>query len=158
VTLRRSIVAAVVVLATPALVSCGFDAPTDQVYTPAVGVNDRSGTVDVLNAMVVSGDDGSGTLVAALVNNDQADDDALTGVGGAGQDQAANVTLPGGQVDVPAGGLVQLADEGNVTVEAERVTPGNFVELQFTFERGETITVKAPVVANEGDYADVQVP
>lgn len=157
-TLRRSIAAAAVVLAAPALVSCGFDAPTDQVYTPAQGVNDRSGSVDVLNALVVSGEDGSGTLIAALVNNDQETDDTLTGVAGAGEDASATVSIEGEQVDVPAGGLVQLADDGNVSVEAGRVQPGNFVELQFTFERGETITVKAPVVADEGDYADVPLP
>ena len=157
-TLRRSIVAAAVVLAAPALVSCGFDAPTDQVYTPAEGVNDRSGSVDVLNALIVSGEDGSGTLVAALVNNDQENDDTLTGVAGAGEDGSATISIEGGQVDVPASELVQLADDGAVSVDTGRVQAGNFVELQFSFERGETVTVKAPVVTDEGDYADVPLP
>ena len=87
-TLRRSIAAAAVALAVPALSSCGsnFNAPTDQVYTPGIGVNNRDGSVDVLHALIVSGEDGSGTIIAGLVNNDQRNDDALTEVAGAGDE------------------------------------------------------------------------
>ena len=53
-----------------ALSSCGFDYATDRVYTPGAGPNDRDGQVDVLGAVVVSGQDGSGTLVASFANND----------------------------------------------------------------------------------------
>ena len=68
---RRSIAAAALLLAVPALSACGvsFGAPTDQVYNPSVGVDDQSGQVDVLNALIVSGSNGSGTVVATLVNN-----------------------------------------------------------------------------------------
>ncbi len=83
--LRRSI-ATVAVIALPlGLSGCGFDAPTDQVYTPAVGVNNQDGQVDVLNALIVSAEDGSGTLVVSLANNDQAEPDALAGVAGQGR-------------------------------------------------------------------------
>ena len=51
--------------------------PPTRCYTPSVGVNDRDGDIDVLHALVVSGAEGSGTVVAALVNNQQ-EDDALT--------------------------------------------------------------------------------
>ena len=55
---RRSIVRAPVALTATALAltlsSCGFEQPTDMVYNPAVGVNDQSGSVDVLNAVIVS--------------------------------------------------------------------------------------------------------
>jgi len=60
VPLRRSVAVAALVI-TPLMTSCGFNQPTDRVYTPSVGVNDRSGQVDVLHALVVSGADGSGT-------------------------------------------------------------------------------------------------
>jgi hypothetical protein len=88
VNVRRSLAVAAAVLAAPVLSSCGvnFDAQTDQVYNPAVGVNDRDGSVDVLNALVVSGSAGSGTVVATLVNNDQEKDDSVRGIAGAGQD------------------------------------------------------------------------
>jgi len=75
------------------LASCGFDAPTDQMYTPGVGVNVRTGTVDVLHAAIVSDTDGSGTVIAALVNNDQDDPDRLVEVAGAEDDASITVTV-----------------------------------------------------------------
>jgi hypothetical protein len=156
VTLRRSVAVAALVI-TPLMTSCGFNNPTDRVYTPSVGVNDRSGQVDVLHALVVSGADGSGTVVAGLVNNDQEEADTLTRVAGAGEDQTIQVSLDG-PVEVPARGSVQLVDETEISVEGEAVTSGAFVELAFTFERGETVTVDVPVVARRGDYAEVPVP
>lgn len=157
--LRRGIAAAAVVLAAPVLSAClpgNFDAATDQVYNPATGVNDRSGSVDVLNAMIVSGSDGAGTLVAALVNNDTEDPDRLTSVSGAGED--ASVTVEGGTADIPADGFVQLLDEGPVSVTGGRIQPGRFISLTFAFEQGGSVTLDAPVVARQGAYAQVPVP
>ena len=73
VNVRRSLAVAALVLTAPVLSSCGvgFGAQTDQVYNPAAGVDVHSGSVDVLNALIVSGTDGSGTVIATLVNNDQ---------------------------------------------------------------------------------------
>jgi hypothetical protein len=155
--LRRSIAAAAVVLAAPVLSSCGFEPMTDRVYTPGTGVNERSGSVDVLGALVVSGADGSGTVVAGLVNNDEQRADALAGIKGAGPASTLQIQAPG-PVEVPAGGFVQLADEGEVVIEGEDIVPGAFVELTFSFERGDSVTLNVPVVARRGDYADVPVP
>ena len=155
-TLRRSIVIAAVLTA-PVLSSCGFNEPTDRVYTPAVGVNERAGTIDVLHALVVSGADGSGTVVAGLSNNDVEEGDTLTEIAGSGADAGLSVEL-GAPIDVPAGQLVQLADEEPVSVEGEGLTAGTFVELTFTFERSETVTVEVPVVARRGEYAEIPVP
>ena len=155
VTLRRSLAAAAVVLTAPALASCGFNYPTDQVYTPSVGVNDRDGDVDVLHALVVSGAEGSGTVVAALVNNQQ-EDDALTEIAGSGPDASVTVSSAG-SVEVPGTELVQLAEE-EIGVEGESNAPGQFVELTFSFQNAESVTVEVPVVARRGDYAKVPVP
>ena len=159
-TVRRSIAVAAAVLAAPVLSSCGvnFDAQTDQVYNPAVGVNDRAGTVDVLNALVVSGSPGSGTVVATLVNNDQQNADSIRGIAGAGQDSSLAVQV-GGSRTIPAGGLLNLAKQGKVTVRGKQVLPGKFVEITFSFDRAEAITVDVPVVSHGNpDYADVKVP
>lgn len=157
---RRSIAAAVVVLAAPVLSSCGvtFGAQTDQVYNPSVGVDDHSGSVDVLNALVVSGTDGSGTVVATLVNNDPQNADTLRGVSGAGPD--ANLTIqPGGATAIPADGLLNLARDGRITVRGKRVVPGNFVKITFSFDRGQAVTLDAPVVSSSNPaYKDVKVP
>lgn len=159
VTFRRSIAAAAVALAATSLSSCGFNAPTDQVYTPGVGVNDRSGTVDVLHALVVSGEDGSGTVIAGLVNNDLENDDALTGVTGAGDDATIEVADSGDRVEIPSAELYQLAEEGNISVTGSQVRPGQFIELTFAFENAASITVEVPVVSSDNeDFVDVPLP
>ena len=68
---RRKIALALTgaMLAVPALTSCGFNKATDRVYTPAAGVNDQDAMVDVLGAVIVSGQDGSGTFIASFANN-----------------------------------------------------------------------------------------
>lgn len=155
VTLRRTIAAGAVLLV-PLLASCGFDRPTDKVYNPGVGVNDRSGQVNVLHALIVSGEEGSGTVVASLVNSNGTQDDALTRIAGSGEDSSVSVTL-NGSVDIPADGATQLAEEG-ITAEGQSVKSGTFVELTFSFERGENVTLQVPVVANRGDFAEVPLP
>jgi hypothetical protein len=160
VNVRRSIAAAAVLLAAPALSSCGvsFGAQTDQVYNPSVGVDDRSGQVDVLNALIVSGTNGSGTVVATLVNNDQQTDDTLKGVAGAGKDAGMTVK-PGGDTTIPAGGVLNLATKGAVTIRGQRVVPGNFVTITFSFDRAQSVTLDVPVVSHSNpDYAGVKVP
>jgi hypothetical protein len=157
---RRSLAAAVLVLAAPVLTSCGgnLDLQTNQVYNPAEGVDERSGEVDVLNALIVSGENGSGTVVATLVNNNQTTEDSLKGVAGAGQDASMQVT-PGGQTAIPAAGVLNLAEEGRIFVEGERVKAGYFVTMTFSFDRGQAVTVEAPVVnAAEPEYDDIPLP
>lgn len=151
---RRSITA---VVAVPVLslgtAACGFDAPTDQIYNPAVGVSDQSGEVDVLNVVIVSAEDGSGTVVASFANNDIENDDALADV--TGEDAEVQV---GGDTEIPAAGYLNLSD-GSLQVSGEGVTPGATVGLTFDFDRAEPITLQAPVVeqSSEGPYADVPV-
>ena len=153
----RTRVAAASLLLVPGLTACSltFDAPTDQVYTPSRGSNERSGVVDVLGAVVVSGADGSGTVAATLVNGDD-QPDRLTGVTVDGQ--AAQITTSPRATELKAIGVNNLAASGAVTVESDAIVGGDFVELAFSFERGDPVTLDAPVVRNTGDFADVVVP
>jgi hypothetical protein len=157
---RRAVAAAVLLLGAPLMTACGlnFDEQTDQVYNPAAGVDDRSGSVDVLNALIVSGTDGSGTIVASLVNKDQVNDDTLRGITGAGADADLKVTHSGATT-IPAGGMLNLATQAQIDARGSRVNPGNFVKIKFTFDRGQAITVDAPVVsADDPTYKDIKVP
>lgn len=149
--IQRRVAIAALLLA-PALTACGFSAQTDQVYQPAVGVNDRSGSVDVLNAMIVSGTDGSGTFAGTLVNKSTTDDDTLDSVTGPG------ITASRRTITIPAAGNARLAESGQVTLEGSDIKPGAFVELTFSFGSGQSTTMKVPVVAATGDYADVPQP
>jgi hypothetical protein len=155
-TLRRSVAAAAVLLTAPALTACGFEMPTERVYTPGVGVNERSGAVDVLHALIVSGAEGSGTVIAGL-NNSAREDDRLTGVSGSGEESGARVSADG-PVDLPAGRLVQLADEASISIEGENINAGQFVTLTFTFANAEAVTVEVPVVKRTGEFAEIPVP
>ena len=69
---RRKLATAIgaLVLAVPALSACGFNYATDREYTPGNGPTTSDGVVDVLNAVIVADEDGSGTFIASLSNND----------------------------------------------------------------------------------------
>ena len=157
--LRRSTAAAAIVLALPVLASCGFNEQTDQVYNASAGVDDRSGTVYVLDAQIVSGQDGSGTVVASLVNQDQTHNDHLTSVT-AGDQGSQDLTFSGpSSITIPAGGNVNLGDKGPWTVSGPTAKAGNFVKITFNFQRAETITVDVPVTsASNPIYGQVPLP
>ena len=150
--------AGALVLATATLSSCGFNFATDKVYTPAEGVNQRDGRVDVLNAVVVATADGRGTFVASLSNNEAPAfesggltvvDDRLIGLAGAG-DTALTAELQ--PVDLPGGALVKLADGEGIPVTGEAIELGSFVEVELTFENADPVTMTIPVVANNRDF------
>ena len=156
---RRSIAVAALAVAAPALSSCGvnFGAQTDQVYNAAVGVDDRSGQVNVLNALIVSGVDGSGTVVAGLVNKDATRTAHLTGI--TSGDPSQPVTVTGPTTAIPGQGLVSLADKGQYSAHGANVVAGKFVKLTFTFDNAKPVTVDVPVVlASDPDYRNVPLP
>lgn len=141
--------AAVIALAAP-LTSCGFDYATERTYTPAGGANNREGVVDVLSAVVVSGAEGSGTVVATLSNNDGEEEQSLTGISGG--DGTTVETAGFEPVAVPAAGLVNLAEPPADIVLTGDFTAGNFVSLAFDFGNGERIPLNVPVVADDTGY------
>ncbi|WP_372729231.1 hypothetical protein [Nocardioides sp.] len=137
------------VLAAPALSSCGFNYATDIDYTPAAGVHNRDAVVDVLGAVVVSAQDGSGTFIASLSNNDQREPmtfDFLAGSGG--------TTLTAEEfeaISIARGGFVNLAEEGGIELTGE-FGAGDFVPLTVGFGNGERVTLQVPVVDDSGIY------
>ncbi len=149
--LRRKFATAVGVaaLAVP-LASCGFDYATDQSYNPAVGINEREDDIDILNTVVVTGQSGSGTLVAALANNsnDEADADALVGIAPAeGTDVTVTEIEP---IQLGPEGFVQLGEEDiHLTGTVE---PGDVLPLTFSFESGLEIETGAAVVTNCDEF------
>jgi len=157
VNVRRSIAAAAILLAAPVLASCGFGEQTDQVYNAAAGVDNRSGSVYVLNALIVSGSNGSGTVVASLVNSDEQNNDALTGITGITGD---GLTVNGpSRTALPAGGNVNLSDLGKYGASGQDVVPGKFVKLTFTFQRAQQVTLDVPVMSSSNpDYSSVPLP
>ena len=127
------------------LSSCGFDYGTDRVYTPAAGINDRDAMVDVLGALVVSAQDGSGTFIASFANNDQEKSATVTGIEGSGDDTAIKATNFS-DITIPPGGLVNLAKDGGVELSGDAITSGAFVTLTVDFANGESSEVDVPVL------------
>lgn len=153
---RTVALAAALLLSVPALAACQNQAQTNAIYTPAEGVNDRDGSVDVLNALVVSDNQDGGRIIAGLSNNDTSEADELTGVSVAEGD--AQVELGEGDTEIPAGGNLQLADDDAAQVLVTGVALGRFVRVTFEFSNADAVTVNMPVVQAGDDFADVEVP
>lgn len=141
--------AAVLALAAP-LSSCGFDYATERDYTPASGANNREGDVDVLSAVVVSAAEGSGTFVASFSNNDAEEEQTFSGVSG---DEGTSIEAAAfDPIEIPAGGLVNLADPAADIVLTGDFKAGDFLPLAIDFGNGERIMLNVPVVSDDTGY------
>ncbi|QIX25657.1 hypothetical protein ncot_02920 [Nocardioides sp. JQ2195] len=171
--IARAVAAGTLVLAAPVLTSCGFNFATDKVYTPAAGANNRDASVDVLNAVIVATENGEGTLVTTLVNNetdaDKADSlESATGTTANDSEVTVDLSKP---VEIPARGYARLATateenglgekppadgyavyEPGIEVTGDFAI-GEFVKLTLTFENAGDVEVEVPVVANNCDWA-----
>jgi hypothetical protein len=137
---------AILALAVP-LSSCGFDAATNRDYNPGSGTNNRDGVVKVLSAVVVSGQDGSGTVITSLANSDTEDEHSLASISGEG------LTVPDfDPIAIEPEGLVNLAEPpADITVTGD-FHAGDVVGLSFVFDSGETATLDVPVVTDDSGY------
>ena len=161
------------VLAAPLLSGCTEDYATTYLYTPAAGVNDRTGTVDVLNAAIVSTDGGSGTFIASLANQSTSDEAALEGITGVNPDNGSPLRftlrrpvelLPQGFVNLANGVAGIDASRGTAgaeVVESSRIRVrgdfelGDFVQVDLTFADGTTKELQVPVLPNNDEYAGI---
>jgi copper(I)-binding protein len=144
--LRLALAAGGLLLAGPALSSCGFDYPTERVNTVGAGVTDHGAVVDVGGALIVAGQPDSGTLIGTLSNNDDEDHSLISLTGGEKGEIQADAHDP---VEVPARGHVNLAalaqENEGITVSGE-FDAGDFVTVTLTFDNDESVTVEIPVM------------
>lgn len=148
---RRTAVLAVAALAfaAPTLSSCGFRYATDRVYTPAAGLNDRSGEVDILGAVVVASRAGEGTLVASLSNGSATDAISLQSVTPASDAEVQVATFPA--VDVAPRRDVDLATK-RIAVTGD-FGAGDVLTLTFAFSNGQSVTTGVTTVTNCDEFA-----
>jgi hypothetical protein len=155
VNLRRTLALGLTGLAaTAALTACGFNYPTDRVNDITAGVNYRDGTVDILNAVVVSKEANSGTFIATFSNNDLTDPVTLQSM--SGDNTAIGQVTLSQPLTIPANGLVSLATVGGIPVNGTFAL-GQFVTLNFTFSDGSTVALDVPVVIDDGQWAGLDV-
>ncbi len=148
--LRRTLAIGTVSLAaTAALTACGFNYPTDRINNITSSANYRDGTVNVLNAVVVSKQDDAGTFIATLVNNDQTKAVSLVSMKGDGTAVAQVDVQP---IPVATNGMVSLATEGGIPITGT-FHAGGYVTLTLSFDDGESALIDVPVVADDGQWA-----
>jgi hypothetical protein len=140
------------VLAVPGVSACGFNYATDREYTPGNGANNQHGTVDVLNAVIVSSEDGSGTFIASLSNNSPDEDIYLEALS-FGSNSTIQVA-PFDPIEVPAHGLVNLANGQGIKVSGE-LKAGDFITLSLGFDNGEAADLNVHIVVADDEYTDL---
>jgi hypothetical protein len=154
--LRRTIALATGAIALFALTSCGFNYATDREYTPGVGVNNHDTAVDVLGAVIVSADDGSGVFIASFSNSDV--DEAATVEGLSSVESGALTVKEFDPVEIPAGGLVNLAEADEQIDVTGDFEVGDFVGVLVQFGDGSQAEMDIPVVTNCGYYEGLNGP
>lgn len=145
--LRRTLALATgaILLAAP-LTSCGFDRATNRINTIAAGTNNRDASVDVLGAVVVSAQPGSGTFIATFVNNDttaSATVDKLEPQ--AGTDAQVVDFSP---LDLDPNSMVNLAEDDQGVQVTGDFEAGDRLPMVVELEGGDLVEVDVPVVPN----------
>jgi hypothetical protein len=147
---RLALLIGALILAVPGVSACGFNYATDRENTIVNGTNYQDGVVDVLNALIVSSEDGSGTFVATLANNspDEAISFESLSFGANSTVQVASFS----PIEVAPQGHVNLAtDEQGIKVTGE-FKAGEYIELSVGFDNGETADMDVPVVTADDEY------
>ena len=144
--LRRSLalLSGALLLAAP-LSSCGFDPATNRVNQIAAGSSDRDTSVDVLGAVVVSGEEGSGTFVATFVNNDL--DESAT-VESLAPEDGATAQFEFSPVEVEPNAMVNLADDDQGAPVEGDFAAGDRLPMVVQVAGSEPIELDVPVVPN----------
>ena len=147
--------------ATLTLAGCGtgFDTGSVEVYTAPNGTDLRQADVDVLGALVVADGAGGGTLVAGLVGLTDTPDELVSVDLMDAESTPLETTIADDAVKIPAGELVQVAEDAAVTVSGESLEPGHLLTATFTFANSGPASGDLLVVSgDEEQYADVPVP
>lgn len=148
--LRRSLaLGAAGLAATATLSACGFDYPTDRINNITSGVDYRNGTVDILNAAVVAKQPNSGTFVATFVNGSPSQTISLQSASG---DNTAISNVDSKPFSMAPNTVYNLAAKKGMPVSGTFAL-GQFVNISFQFDNGETADMSVPVVLDDGDFA-----
>ncbi|MCW2813819.1 MAG: hypothetical protein JWN84_1274 [Nocardioides sp.] len=145
---RLTLLAAGALLASPLLGGCGFNYQTDQVNVISAGINERSGDVDVLGAVVIAGQDDLGLFVATLVNTSE---EPVTFEALQATDEIGPLEETAG-TEIPAGGQANLFQTGGIPVEGA-FKAGDFVTVSLSFDSGQTSTLEINVVTACRQYS-----
>ena len=135
--LKRAGLSAAAVAALLSATGCGYinDQATTMVYSPADGIVEQFGDVDLRNVLIVAaGAEEQGRVLGTVVNNG---------------DQEVTVTVDAdgatAEVQIPANGSVELEEAEPVVLDRAGAAPGLMVETEFT-AAGESVRSSVPVM------------
>lgn len=168
------IAAVAVVAALPLAAGCaaGKGAQTQKQYQPGVGSDNRDGHVYALNLLVVGDDNGDGTLVGTLINQQDCPDyvieiQAVDNAGGGIETSPfppveeirtdCPVTAPDAGVALPSQEPAKFPDDAMFQLQADTVVPGTFITLTLRFAQAGELEIDVPVVAESPIYDGVEV-
>jgi len=131
--------------------ACGFNAQTNQPYTPADGTNADIGTdgaLKIRNLVIISRGAGEGIVSASLIGNAE---DQLTGVTVApiktdGADASPAAAVLPGPLRLGNGSLTVLTDGPLITVRAPELMAGLDALVTLQFAKAGSVPLRAPVV------------
>jgi hypothetical protein len=149
-TQRALALAGLVAVAVPMMSSCGFNSATENPNVIADGGYHITGDIHVLAARIVAPAQGTGTFVASISVDPQADPAKLTQISGDGLTVGSFTP-----VEIPSNDMVNLFNEGGIPVTGD-FAAGDDIPVTLTFDNGDSIEVGTRVVKQCGEYADVQ--
>ncbi len=166
---RRSLAATAVAAAVLLTGGCGtsFNAQTNQQYQASVGADDRDADVQVLAALLVTGQDGSATLNATLINKTDRDQRlvSVTLVAGDGTELEVATTDQEDLVIAPGEArTLGLVDDGSQRLKSKIYTTSGIetvglnYTLTLTYSDAGEVELPIPSVARNTQYADVALP
>ncbi|GAA1740391.1 hypothetical protein [Aeromicrobium alkaliterrae] len=166
---RRPLTATAVVALVLTAGACGtsFNAQTNQQYQASIGADDRDADVQVLGGLLVTGENGSATLSATLINTTDTDQrlTSVTLVSSDGIELAVASSDSDDLVIAPGEArTLGLVDDETQRLPSKIYTVfgiepvGLYYTLTLTFADAGEIAINIPSVARNEIYADVALP
>ena len=137
------------------LTGCGSGktAATTQIKQVTDGVEGQSGLIKIRNLMIVKQEDGTGVLIATLVNwSDESD--AITSINIDGQDAVVAAKSLELNKNMPVIFVGDSANADAVVVQLNEVI-GHRTPVIIKFAKASPVTLDALIVQADGIYADI---
>lgn len=147
----------VIAIVSPVLLAgCVGPFADDELSGVSIGSNERTADTDALGVAIVVDGEGNGRVVGTLINTTlepqtlvAADVDTERG-----PVQAAVIE---DEVALPPGQPIELARQPIISVSADDLPVGLFVELNLDIEGAAAIDMLVPVEAQQGPYEEIEV-
>jgi hypothetical protein len=160
---RLRLVFALLAVVTTGLSGCSFlyQAQTQRPVITADGVWTNTGDLAIRGVLIVSDQPDQGALLGLVVNNGPTADRLV------GLDVGESEVNPAPDIEIPAGGRVQLGQRGPnfddsttqvLALTDSSIRPGGTTTVKLTFDNAPAVTLQVLVVDRQGDFADVPVP